>query len=257
MSDTLMLPGSWNTTSAMSMVQFASQYVEVAALGWDVAIGIYHFLLLYVLNKYGLHIWLRICSRSDHSIPWWKNLGTNHGPLATSPVLEDEVLLRKLEILAEKGWGTTTSVPNPELGIGKTDAAPAPAPVTAMAAGEEEEDRDADHDDKGCPPGIPISHSLSCSLVLAFQCVLSDAKIYLWADKMRKMFGSTPRVERFERRTIVQTSSWTHEGLLHDAAALVQEACEENPQCTLQVHSWGVFLSDVTGTSPCTILFSW
>jgi len=208
------------------MVQFVCQNLEVANLGWDIATGIYHFLLVYALNKYGLRVWLRIGSRSDHSIPWWKSLGANQ---ATSPVVEDEVLVRKLDLLAEKGW------------LGTGDAAPAPAPVMAMA---EEEDGD---DDEGCPPGIPISHSLSCSLVLAFQCVLSDEEIYHCADKMRKMFGSTPRVERFERSTIVQTSAWTHEGLLHDAAALVREACEENPQCTLQVDSWGVFLCDVTG----------
>jgi hypothetical protein len=103
--------------------------------------------------------------------------------------------------------------------------------------------------DEGEPAPTTISHSLACSLVLAFQCALSDEQIYQWADKMRQMFGSTPRVERFERSTIVQTSVWTHEGLLHDAAALVQEAHEENPQCTLQVDTWGVFLNVDAGNA--------
>lgn len=227
------------------MVEFATSHLDVATLGWDVATGLYHFLLVYVMNKYGVHIWFRICNQPDHGIPWWKNLGTNHGQAATGPVMEDEVLLRKLEILAEKGWD-----PNQEAGTSETNAAPAPAPAPALAttAMAAEEGGDAD---EPFPTGLPISHSLSCSLVLAFQCVLSDEQIYQWAEKLRKMFGSTPRVERFERSTIVQTSAWTHEGLLHDAAALVQEACADNPQCTLQVDSWGVFLCDLTGTSLC------
>ena len=239
MSDTaLVLAGSWNATPAVSVVQFASD-LELTALVWNVVIGIYHFLLLYALNKYGMHIRFRIRDRS-HSILWWKSLGINYGQLATSPALEDEVLRKKLEILAEKGWGTTTSDSPPE-----KEATPAMANI---AVGAEAEDGDEDRDE-GEPAPTTISHSLSCSLVLAFQSALSDEQIYQWADKMRRMFGSTPRVERFERSTIVQTSVWTHEGLLHDATALVQEACEENPLCTLQVHTWGVFLSDA-GTSP-------
>lgn len=237
MSDSsLMLPGSWNATPAVRVVQFASD-LELTGLVWNVAIGIYHFLLVYVLNRYGMQIWFRIRSRSD-SISWWRSLGTSYGQLATSPDTEDEVLRKKLEILAEKGWGTTTSSQDQELG--KKEAAPA----MAIAAGEE-----AEEGDEGEPAPTTISHSLSCSLVLAFQCALSDEQIYQWADKMRKMFGSTPRVERFERSTIVQTSVWTHEGLLHDAAALVEESCEENPHRLLQVDTWGVFLNDA-GTSP-------
>lgn len=141
------------------------QIFEVAALKWDVAIGIYHFLLLYVLNKFGVRIWLRICGRSDQSTP------------AVRPVDEDEVLLRKLDVLAEKGWG------------GDQERGPDASPVAAMAMTEEE-----DADDVGCPPGMPISHSVSCRLVLAFQCVLSDEQIFQWAGKMRNMFRSTPRV---------------------------------------------------------------
>lgn len=208
------------------------QISEVAALKWDVAIGMYHFLLLYVLSKFGLRIWLRICGRSDQSISWWKS----NGQPTVKPVDEDEVLHRKLDVLAEKGWGGD-----------QIERGPDASPVAAMAMTEE------DVDDVGCPPGMPISHSVSCRLVLAFQCVLSDEQIYQWADKMRNMFGSSPRVERFERSTIVQTSVWTHEALLHDAAAVVREACDDNyPQCTLQMGSWGVFLCGVTAGT-----FSW
>lgn len=220
----LVLAGSWNGAPAVSVVRFASG-LEVTEVVWNVAIGVYHFLLLCVLNKYGIRVWFRIRDRSD-SVSWWKSLGGNYGQVATSAGdLEDEVLRRKLEILAEKGWGTTT---NEELGK-KTEGA------QSMAMAED--------GDEGEPAPTTISHSLACSLVLAFQCALPDEQIYQWADKMRQMFGSTPRVERFERSTIVQTSVWTHEGLLHDAAALVQEAYEENPQCTLQVDTWGVFLN--------------
>jgi hypothetical protein len=230
----LVLAGSWNGTPAVSVVRFASG-LEVTEVVWNVAIGVYHFLLLYVLNKYGIRVWFRIRDRSD-SVSWWKSLVGNYGQVATSPVdLEDEVLRRKLEILAEKGWGTTT---NEELGKKKEGAQ-----AMAMAVDGDEER------DEGEPAPTTISHSLACSLVLAFQCALSDEQIYQWADKMRQMFGSTPRVERFERSTIVQTSVWTHEGLLHDAAALVQEAHEENPQCTLQVDTWGVFLNVDAGNA--------
>jgi len=37
----------------------------------------------------------------------------------------------------------------------------------------------------------------------------------------------------------VQTSVRTHEGLLNNAVALLQEAHEENPECTLQLEYMG------------------
>jgi uncharacterized MAPEG superfamily protein len=242
---------------------------------WNVVIGLYHLLLVYALNKYGIQEWIQTSSRSrKNNAPWLKEELAVPAIGAINGVKRDEDQLHELlDDLAKRGWRAKVGE-----GVGKFSveevpmAAMPPLELTGfdpdaerrrrvaypesdreimseLEIDDEYEDEGVDHDHhlrgthhRATAATKGSSSSLPCFLVLVFQGAVSKGQVRRWAEKMQNLFGSTPRVERFEHSTVVQLNSWTHEGILYKAAAVVQEASEEDIRCTLQVDTWGVFL---------------
>lgn len=246
---------------------------------WNVVVGLYHLLLVYALNKYGIQEWISSSSRKTNA-PWLKEELAVPAVGAINGVKRDEDQLHELlDELAQRGWKAG-------VGVGAGILSVEEVPMTAMPPLEltrvepdvqgrrhnssdirvaypdsdrefmseleiddEYGDEGGDHDHhlrgthhRATAATKGSSSSLPCFLVLVFQGVVSKGQVRRWAEKMQKLFGSTPRVERFQHSTVVQLNSWTHEGLLHKVAGVVQEASEEDIHCSLQVDTWGVFL---------------
>lgn len=248
---------------------------------WNVVVGLYHLLLVYALNKYGIQEWIQTNSRRrKRNAPWLKEELAVPAVGAINGVKRDEDQLHELlDGLAKRGWRTAvregvgiisveevpmTAMPPLELTSVEHDAQGRRYNSSDIRAAYPESDRESmaeleiddeyvdevvDHDHhlreahhRATAATKGFSSSLPCFLVLVFQGAVSKGQVRRWAEKMQKLFGSRPRVERFEHSTVVQLNSWTHEGMLHKAAAVVQEASEEDIQCTLQVDTWGVLL---------------
>jgi hypothetical protein len=80
--------------------------------------------------------------------------------------------------------------------------------------------------------------------VLSFWSPLSKENRVQMVERLEKLFRANPRVECFrDSTTVLQTKVWTHEYLLDDAETLFREAVAFDSHCTLQLGTWGIFMS--------------
>jgi hypothetical protein len=128
-----------------------------------------------------------------------------------------------------------------------------PAALLASELDEEESSRFTfeefvvEHNDGNNHPSsvlLPMGKLFSCLLVLSFWSPLSKENRVQMVERLEKLFRANPRVECFrDSTTVLQTKVWTHEYLLDDAETLFREAVAFDSHCTLQLGTWGIFMS--------------
>lgn len=268
----------------------------------NVVTGIYHFLIVYAINKYGLQFIYRssniqlllektgitplistaekrLASVTGYVPPLKENLDSTC--IESDQDLEERLSelemnwrdrmynLSNFEILQreEQGSGTLRflampgeeiqdliSVENDSLEeefIPENVDPYAHADFLALLASDSEQESGLVYDESMFnTSSVPSGRYFTCLLVLSFRTPLPQADLHNMVERLKKLFGANPRVEKFRDTTVLRMKVWTHEYLFDDVETLVKEAHELDEHCTLQLGTWGIFMS-FTGWNQC------